>query len=73
MFLERLGQDGWHSGSVSVHHGSVLQFKGLFIIMGDGVAIALSYYSDIRLSKWTLINITRGEEEDFDTKFNSFA
>lgn len=41
--------------------------------MGDGVAIALSYYSDIRLSEWTLINITGGKEEDYDTKFNSFA
>lgn len=57
----KTGQDGRHSGSVSVHHRSVLQFKGLFIIiMGDGVAIALSYYSDIRLSKWTLINRTGG-------------
>lgn len=42
-----------------MHQRSVLQFKGLFIIiMGDGVAIALSYYRDIRLSKWTLINRT---------------
>lgn len=35
-----------------MHHKSILQFKGLLfiIIMGDGVAIALNYYSYIRLS-----------------------
>lgn len=57
-----------------MHHKSILQFKGLLciIIMGDGIAIALNYYSDIRLSKCTLINRTGGGE-DYDTKFNSFA
>lgn len=43
------------------------------IIMGDGVAIALSYYSGIRLSKRTLMNRTVERGEDYDTEFNSFA
>lgn len=55
-------------------HHEHLQFQGLLfiVIMGDGVAIALNYYSDIRLSKCTLISRTGGEE-DYDTKSNSFA
>lgn len=46
-----------------MHHKKILQFKGLLfiIITGDGVAIALNYYSDVRLSKCTLINRTGGE------------
>lgn len=58
-----------------MHHKMTLQFRRLFaVVMGDSIAIALSYWHDVRLSKCILITRTvgvGGEEED--SEFNSFA